>query len=105
MAYAPQDAEAIRTEAVWRSAFGLPDPSPDLSRAISAMGRAILTAAPSDEMPSFDSVLIAASTDRSDESQLDVLVWQVLRAMFEECRTRNPAIGSIPSGAGLRHRP
>jgi hypothetical protein len=44
-------------------------------------------------MLTFGSVLSAASEDRDGESQLDALVWQVLRAMFEERRTRNPAIG------------
>lgn len=97
LAYAPQDAEAILAEArpgaLWRGGFGLPEPSPQLGRAISAMGRAVLTAAPNGGMPTFEAVLGAPSEDRGGESQLDALVWQVLRAMFEERRTRNPAIG------------
>ena len=97
LAYAPGDAEAILAEArpgaPWRSGFGLPEPSPQLGRAITAMGRAVLTGVPDGGMPTFDSVLSAASEDRDGESPLDALVWQVLRAMFEERRTRNPSIG------------
>jgi hypothetical protein len=98
LAYAPQDADAIlaeaRSGAAWRSGFGLPQPSPQLGRAISAMGRAVLTAAPNGAVPTFDSVLRAASEDHSGDSQLDALVWQALRAMLEERRTRNPLAGA-----------
>jgi len=97
LAYAPGDAETILAEArpgaPWRSGFGLPEPSPQLGRAITAMGRAVLTGVPDGGMPTFDTVLSAASEDRDGESPLDALVWQVLRAMIEERRTRNPSMG------------
>jgi hypothetical protein len=94
LTYAPQDAETLlaeaRSGATWRGELGLPDLSPQLSQAISAMGQVVATAAQIGGLPTFDSVLSAASQDRSGESEVETLVRRVLRAMFEERRTRNP---------------
>jgi hypothetical protein len=57
------------------------------------MSRQVLEAAPEDGLPTFDDVLSAANEDRPGEPQLDGVVRQVLRAMLEERRTRQPASG------------
>ena len=54
---------------------------------------AVLGAKSADKVPLFETVLSAASEKRRDESQLDALVRQVLRAMLEQRQTRQPADG------------
>ncbi len=102
LAYAPWRAEALlaeaRSGAAWRAALGLPEPSPQLGRAIGSMSREVLAAAPQDGLPTFDEVLSAANEDRSAEPQLDSVVRQVLRAMLEERRTRQPDSGVSAAG-------
>jgi len=51
------------------------------------MTRTVLTATDG-SMPTFKTVLSAASEDRRDDAPLDGLVRQVLRAMLEERKTR-----------------
>ena len=98
LAYAPGRAAALlaeaRSGAAWRADLGLPEPSPQLGEAIDSMSREVLAAAPQDGLPTFDEVLSAANEDRSAEPQLDSVVRQVLRAMLEERRTRQPASGT-----------
>jgi hypothetical protein len=62
------------------------------------MSREVLAAA-EDGRTSFDTVLSAAGQDRPGEPRLDGLVRQVLRAMLEERRTRQPA-GDAPAARG-----
>jgi hypothetical protein len=102
LAHSPAGAEALlaeaRPRAPWRAALGLSEPSPPLGEAISSMSREVLAAA-EDGRTSFDTVLSAAGQDRPGESRLDGLVRQVLRAMLEERRTRQPA-GDAPAARG-----
>jgi hypothetical protein len=82
---------AARANAPWRSALGLPEPSPRLSDAIDAMGRQVLGVAPPDGAPSFDAVFSVAAQDHSGEDSLDTLVRRVLLSTLEERRTRQYA--------------
>jgi len=92
LAHAPASAAELlaqaRRGADWRAFLGLAEPSSRLSEAMSSMTRAVMTAGINDAPPTFEAVLNAVSEDRPDESQLDGLVRQVLRAMLEERQTR-----------------
>jgi hypothetical protein len=55
------------------------------------MSKVVMTAGVDDSLPTFESVLSAASAHRQDESRLDATVRQVLRAILEERLTRHGA--------------
>ena len=79
--------------AAWRGSFGLGEPSARLGQAIELMRQQVLVNPDLDGVPSFDALLVASQQDRADESRLDGLVRQTLRAMLEERRTRRPPAG------------
>jgi hypothetical protein len=68
LAHAPDRAEPVlrqaRAGAPWRLALGLSEPSPRLSEAIDAMGRAVREATPPGDPPTSDAVLKAVDEDR-----------------------------------------
>ena len=63
------------------------------------MSREVLAATTRGDTPNFDTVLHAAGEDRPGEPRLDGLARQVLRAMLEERRTRQPA-SEAPAARG-----
>jgi hypothetical protein len=95
LAHAPGGAPSLlaeaRSGASWRDVLGLAEPSAQLSKAIDAMSKVVMTAGVDDSLPTFESVLSAASAHRQDVSRLDATVRQVLRAMLEERQTRHGA--------------
>jgi hypothetical protein len=88
---APSLLAEARSGAAWRDVLGLAEPSARLSNAIDAMSKVVMTAGVDDSLPTFESVLSAASAHRQDESGLDATVRHVLRAMLEERQTRHGA--------------
>jgi hypothetical protein len=92
--YAPECVAAslaeARSGASWRAALGLPEPSPQLGRAIDSMGRTVEAATPPGGVLTFDALLTAVTEDRPAEPALDGLVRHVLVSMLEERRTRRP---------------
>jgi hypothetical protein len=91
---APERAEALLAEAragaPWRRTLGLPEPPPPLTEALESPGRAVRTATPPDDTPTFDGLLAASSEDRPEEQELDGLVRRALLSMVEKRRTRQP---------------
>jgi len=55
------------------------------------MRQQVLDNADQDGLPSFDALLGACQQAKPEENQVDGLVRQVLRAMLEERRTRQPS--------------
>jgi hypothetical protein len=94
LAYAPADASRLFTDALpgasWRESFRLAEPAAQLRRAIELLREHVLGNVDENGVPSFDALLGACAEDRPDELALDGLVRQVLRAMLEERRTRQP---------------
>jgi hypothetical protein len=98
LAYAPRRAAALlaeaRSGAAWRADLGLSEPSGQLRPAIDSLSREVLAAAPpAQHRPSTRCSTRPTSTGPG-EPQLDGVVRQVLRAMLEERRTRQPASGA-----------
>ena len=95
LAHAPERIPALladaRPSAAWRSALGIPDPSPTLNEAIASLSAVIEGAAPADDPPSFDAVLAASRETRVGEQPLDELVRGALRATLEQLRSRQAA--------------
>jgi hypothetical protein len=93
---APERVDELLAEAragtQWRAELGLPDLSPRLADAIESLGRVVRRGAPPAGTSSFDALLRAADEDDPDEDPLDALVRQVLLAMLEERRTRQPVV-------------
>ncbi|HEX6518828.1 MAG TPA: hypothetical protein VF070_02280 [Streptosporangiaceae bacterium] len=92
--HAPHRAAALLDEArpgaAWRAALGLSEPSPQLTQAIASMSSEVLASANGSGAPEFDVLLSAANEGQLGEQPLDGLVRQVLRAVLEERRTRQP---------------
>jgi hypothetical protein len=93
-AYDPKRAEAVLRDAcpgaTWRAAIGLSDPEPRLGAAIESMGRLVRAVTQSEETLTVDALIAATKEDRPHEERLDGVVRQVLLAMLEERRTRQP---------------
>src|SRR5215472_6670004 len=100
LAYAPTEVEGLLTEArpgaSWRESFRLAEPAAELRQAIDRMREHVLANVDQKGMPSFDALLTACQQDRPAELPLAGLVRQVLRAMLEERRTRQPASNGSP---------
>ena len=92
LAYAPQRVQALLAEAragsPWRDAFGIANPSRELSQAVDAISRAVQAVTPGHGMPTFDALLIVCQEDRPRERPLDGLVRRVLRSALEQLRAR-----------------
>jgi hypothetical protein len=92
LAYAPTEVSGLLAqaapEAQWRGSLGLAEPSAQLGAAMELMRQQVLPN--TGGVPDFDNLLSACSEDRPGEPQLQGLVRQVLRAMLEERRTRQP---------------
>ena len=77
-----------RPGAVWRSEFGIAEPSPQLGEAIESLNEKLQAAARASATRTFDAVLVAASADRSGAHTLGELVDSVLRSTLEQHRSR-----------------
>jgi hypothetical protein len=92
LAYSPECVEALLADAhagaSWRAAFGIAEPSPELSEAIDSIGQAVRAATPPRGAPTLDAMLIAARENRPREEGLDRLARRVLRSTLEQLRTR-----------------
>jgi len=74
--------------ASWRTELGIAEPSPRLSKAIDAIGRALAAATPPNGTPSFEALLDSVREDGTCRPALDKLVRRVLRSTLEQLRTR-----------------
>lgn len=77
-----------RSDASWRTAMMLAQPSAQLGDAIDSLRRFVLTNAPSYGAPTYDAILAAAGAELADEKPLDRTVRRILLAMLEERQTR-----------------
>jgi len=100
LAYAPTEVDGLLTQArpgaSWRESFRLAEPAAELRQAIDRMREHVLANVDQKGRPSFDALLTACQQDRPAELPLAGLVRQVLRAMLEERRTRQPASNGSP---------
>jgi hypothetical protein len=88
LAYAPDRAAAVladaRSDAPWRAAMRLAQPSAQLAEALDSLTRLVLT----NGRPTFDAMLAAAGQEPEDEKPLDRMVRRALLSMLEERATR-----------------
>ena len=92
LALAPHRLEGLDTEALagapWRGPLGIPEPSPQLNRAISCMFRAVCTATAAHSEAPLDAVLHAVRDRQPGEPGLDRLVRRVVRSTLEQRQAR-----------------
>jgi hypothetical protein len=90
---APECIETLlanaQTDAPWRAALGIVEPSPRLGEAIDLIVRSVQAAAPQGRPPTLDELLISTRKDRPDERGLERLARRVLRSVVEEFCNRN----------------
>jgi hypothetical protein len=88
LAHAPGSLDAVlgsaRGGSEWRSALGLADLTPQLSRALDVLVRT--TTSVGDDV--VHSLITQASEDRPEEPELDALVRHLLRSALEQRETR-----------------
>jgi hypothetical protein len=94
LALAPERAASVladaATDAGWRSALGLPEPSARLSDAIEALRQTVGAAQGQGGATPFDALLARCIREPPGEEAFDRLVRQVLLSMLEQRRTREP---------------
>jgi hypothetical protein len=92
VAFAPERVEAAladaRAGAPWRAALGVPEPSPQLSKAIDAMDQAVRAPTAEAGHPTLDTLLVAIGDSRPGEGRLDGLVRRVLQSTLEQRQNR-----------------
>jgi hypothetical protein len=86
-------AEA-RSGAVWRSGFGIADPSARLCDAIDSIERALGAATSGAGASSLDALLFAVRDGQPGESAFDMLARGVLRSTLEQLCTRQAEAAS-----------
>jgi hypothetical protein len=90
LVYDPECIEALLAEAQgnspWRAEFGIPDPSPQLSKAIYFIGQAVRAVASLNGHLTLDAVHISLLEDGSAEDALDRLARRVLRSTLEHLK-------------------
>src|SRR5262249_33290127 len=95
LAQAPEYVETLLANAnsnvPWRAALRVPEPSQQLSEALSSLGRVVQAVMPPGGTPTTDALLSACREERLDERGLDRLVRRVLRSTLEQLRTRQAA--------------
>ena len=70
----------------WRAMFGIPEPSPRLSQAISFVSQAVRAVALCGNL-TFDALQISCGEDLPAENALDRLARRVLQSTLEQART------------------
>jgi hypothetical protein len=97
LAHAPAQAPSLLADAQagasWRKDFGLSEPSPQLSRAMEAVGRTLAAATSPGEMASIDDLLDSVRDHGASGGDLDTLVHRVLRSTAEQLRSRQAMVG------------
>jgi hypothetical protein len=115
LVFATQRIEAVPADAQagapWRAELGISEPSPQLSRAISGLVRAVKTAAATGGGP-LDALLNAIPHGQPDEPALDRLIRAVLRSALEQRQVRQAnevgvlaPVSLLPPGAPDQVRP
>jgi hypothetical protein len=74
--------------APWRAALALPEPSPQLARALAVIDQTVRTAGRSDGTLALDAVLAAIPGDPAGKEGLDRLARRVLRSALEQRQSR-----------------
>jgi hypothetical protein len=91
LTYEPECVEALLADAQgntpWRAIFGIPEPSPRLSQAISFVSQAVRAIALRSNL-TLDALPISCREDRPAENALDRLARRVLQSTLEQARTR-----------------
>jgi hypothetical protein len=91
LTYEPECVEALLADAQgntpWRALFGIPEPSPRLSQAISFVSQAVRAVALCGNL-TLDALHISCREDRPAENALDRLARRVLQSTLEQARTR-----------------
>jgi hypothetical protein len=92
LVYDPECVEALLADAQgnspWRAKFGIPEPSPQLSQAISFFGQAVRAVASLSGSLTLDAGQLSCFEERSAQNALDRLARRVLRSTFEQVRTQ-----------------
>src|SRR5262249_24647283 len=92
LAYDPECVETLLTDAQagapWRTSLGIAEPSPKLSEAIDLMSRAVRAVAPTEGVPTIETLQISCQADRPAEYGLETLVRRVIESTLEQVRTR-----------------
>ena len=95
LACAPERVDGVLADArdgsPWRAALGIAEPSPQLSKAIDAIGRAVRSATAKGGTPILVALLVSSQEDQWGEDGLDRLARQVLRTTLEQLHTRQAA--------------
>ena len=97
LAFAPEQLEAVRTDALagapWRAELHLPEPSEELNQAISLMFRGARTVMDTGDDTPLDALILAARTTQVGGPGLDQPVCRVLRSAVEQRRNRRSMPG------------
>jgi len=92
LVHAPECIETLLANAnagdPWRAAFRVPEPSQQLSEALSSLRRAVQAVTPAGGMPATDALLSSCLEQRPGEQPLDRQVRRVLRSTLEQLQTR-----------------
>jgi hypothetical protein len=103
LAYAPERIEAVLADpqpgALWRAAFGIPQPSPQLTNAVQTMQQSVRAAMAIPSEPTLEAVLAAVRLSRPDERELEWLAHRVLRSALEQRQIRRTREGGGPADA------
>jgi hypothetical protein len=95
LACAPERVDDVLADArdgsPWRADLGIAEPSPQLSKAIDVIGRAVRSPTSKGRAPNFDALLVSSQEDQRGEDGLDRLAHQVLRTTLEQLHTRQAA--------------
>ena len=95
LACAPERVDGVLAYAheggSWRADLGIAEPSPQLSKAIDVIGRAVRSATSKGRAPNFDALLVSSQEDQRGEDGLDRLAHQVLRTTLEQLGARQAA--------------
>jgi hypothetical protein len=97
LAYAPEQAEAVLADAQprapWRAALGLPEPSPQLTKAFVSVQQSVRAATPAAGRPTLDAVLESVRHNRPSEHEFERLAHRVLRSALEQRQMRRTREG------------
>src|SRR5262249_7608557 len=92
LAYSPERAEAVLADAQpgarWRAALGLPEPSPQLTKAVVSVRQSVRAAMPAAGRATLDAVLASVGKKRPSEPELERLAHRVLRSALEQRQMR-----------------
>jgi len=107
LASTPQRLERVLADAAsnapWRSAAGITQPSPQLTETIDAMRRLLAASRPPEHEPPLNGVLVALRNDPPGANPRDRLAHRVLHSALEQRRARHLKLGLKPASSRSGH--